>query len=620
MRSLFFIFFLAFLLPVYAQQETSRWFFGKYAGLDFRPGYVVADIRNSVMDVEGGSASMADSEGNLLFFTNGQTMWNQEFGVMVNGDELAGHPHATQSSIIVPQPGPEPVYLVFTLDRVPPAGNRGLHYSVVDMRLDNGLGAVTSKNSSLLQPASEQLTATRHANGKDIWVIVHGWDSDSFYAFLVTNMGVDPVPVISQTGLLQGGSAEGTRIGNMKISPDGKKIALAHYGRNLFEFFSFDASRGIVSNPRQSFTNFRGAFGVEFSPDSRKVYGSTYLSDNGFAQSYIFQFDAMAPHVGETGIPIPTSVDAPFRACAMQMGPDGRIYVSRYGDESMGVILFPNRDSAKCDYIENWISLEGRQSRAGLPNFLQSFLKIPPLSHYGHCAGNDIFFQLVNPGPVDSVVWDFNDKSSGEQNVSRLVNPVHVFSQPGTYTIRVLLYHKGTLYRNSWDVQVNPVPDIYLGGDRILFPGAHIILDAGEGFTSYLWQDSSQQQTFFVDHEGTYSVLVSNEHNCLNIDQISVYYLPLTVPNAFTPNNDGINDEFRPIMPVEGIRNYRLTIFDRWGGIVCQLNHPLQSWDGTYRGTPCPHGQYVWHLVFDARKELNEFRQVEKQGIIQLLR
>src|SRR5437868_1237164 len=89
-----------------AQNENNIWYFGDVCGLDFNSGSPVA-ISNSAMYQWEGCATMCDAGGNILFYTNGITVWNKQHSVMVNGDSLYGDGSATQSALIIKQPGQE---------------------------------------------------------------------------------------------------------------------------------------------------------------------------------------------------------------------------------------------------------------------------------------------------------------------------------------------------------------------------------------------------------------------------------------------------------------------------------------------------------------------------------
>ena len=202
-----------------AQQQGNIWYFGNNAGLDFS-GPTPAAITGGQINTNEGEATISDGNGNLLFYTDGVKIWNRNHGVMQNGTGLLGNFSSTQSAIIVPKINDLSFYYVFTVDELGHPG--GLNYSLVDMTLDGGLGAVTVKNVQLQTPVCEKLTAVKHCNGKDIWVIVHGVNSNAFYAYLLTAAGIN-APVISNTGRVITSVVPDYTIGYLKASPDGEK-------------------------------------------------------------------------------------------------------------------------------------------------------------------------------------------------------------------------------------------------------------------------------------------------------------------------------------------------------------------------------------------------------------
>lgn len=607
------------VLFVFAQNQSNIWYFGDYAGLDFNSGEPVELTDNNAMSSPGGTAVMSDQNGNLLFFTNGETIWNRDFEVMKNGDSLIANAAATQACIIIPNSNDSNLYYVFGLDKAPPMGYEGLHYSIVDMQGDQRMGAVTTKNVSLIAPVSEKMTATLHRNESDVWVIVHGWDDNLYHAYLVGSEGVNHVPVTSATGSLHTTLSEGSPVGAMKASPDGSRLAAALYYKDIFEFLSFDNQTGIVSDPDPSESQFRGAYGIEFSPDSRKAYGSTYfLSDR--STSYIFQFDMYASDIAGSAVSIPSHSDFPYRACALQLAPNGKIYVSRFDGDSLGVILSPNRGGIKCDYIREWVGLGDRVTKAGLPAFIQNYFAIPAFYYQNDCARDPVWFQMTNRDNIDSVLWDFDDPDSGAGNFSTSFEPVHAFRNPGAYNVKLAVFYRGDTYKYISSVIIHPLPEINLGVNHIVFPGSYITLDAGEDMISYLWQNGDSLQTFDVTKDGKYWVEVINEHTCVNSDTTIVYWLDFAAPNAFTPNSDGINDLFMPVLPQVGIKNYNLKIFNRWGNVVFETSDKLTGWDGTYKGKSESPGTFVWIITFDAQVEWVGNRFVEKNGVVTLLR
>ncbi|MCX6275112.1 MAG: hypothetical protein NTV09_07885, partial [Bacteroidetes bacterium] len=227
----------------FAQKEANIWYFGTMAGMDFNSGSPVALTNGQLFTTEG-CASIADANGNLLFYTEGVNVYNRLHALMPNGTGLLGGTSASQSATILPYPGSSTQYYIFT---VPNTAGGGLCYSIVDMTLAGGNGDITTKNFSLgAVNVSEKLTATFHRNGLDFWVAVHDNGGNNFYAYQVTAGGVSG-PVISTIGTAHTGTNPWT--GCMKFSPKGDKMAVCLYGTQQADLLDFDNSTGVFSNP-----------------------------------------------------------------------------------------------------------------------------------------------------------------------------------------------------------------------------------------------------------------------------------------------------------------------------------------------------------------------------------
>lgn len=151
-----------------AQKEVYRWYFGYNAGINFNttPATILTDGQTYTRE---GVATICDgSTGDLLFYTEGSTVWNAKHQVMPNGTGLRGDPSSVQSAIVVPFPGHPGQYYLFTT-----MTDKGLHYSLLDMALDNGSGDIipATKNTMLLNynQSTEKMAATRHCNGRDYY-------------------------------------------------------------------------------------------------------------------------------------------------------------------------------------------------------------------------------------------------------------------------------------------------------------------------------------------------------------------------------------------------------------------------------------------------------------------
>jgi hypothetical protein len=361
----------------WAQKQTSIWYFGIRAGLDFSKGAPQA-LTDGMMSTNEGCASIADSAGNLLFYTNGVYVWNRQHHQMPNGFRLMGHRSSTQSAIIIPRPGSSSQHYIFTTDLQSQA--YGLRYNLVDMTRDGGNGDVSEKNVFLISPITEKITAIHHRNQRDIWVIAHLWDSDGFVAYLVTDKGVSKKPIISHIGTVHRGNGKGA-IGSMKASPDGTKLGVAIWRDfNRFEVYDFDNYSGTLSN-RIALEPFPEAYGLEFSPDGTKLYGTTNGIAGGEAQLWQFNLKAGSRSaISNSAIHIPTTGS---KLGALQLGPDGKIYLAKEDAQYLGVIQSPNAPGWSCRYLDQGVPLGDRKAKLGLPNFIQSYFRNLPPSWQG---------------------------------------------------------------------------------------------------------------------------------------------------------------------------------------------------------------------------------------------
>lgn len=342
-----------------AQRPTDIWYFGQQAGLSFPDGSTPKPLSDGKMSTFEGSAVATTAKGELLFYTNGETVWNRQHRVMPNGTKLMGSGSSTQSALIVPDPGSGNIFYVFTV--APQGTANGLRYSIVDMTRDDGLGDLPRVNLLLIQPVAEKLAAVRHANGRDTWIVAHRWNSNAFVSYLVTAEGVSAKPLLSNVGSMNAGPGRNA-IGALKFSPDGRTLAAALWREtNKFEVYDFDRSTGKVSNAR-GFAGYAEAYGVEFSPDGSKLYGT--CNGVGGGETQIWQFDL------KTKKPLLVGKSANRKIGALQLAPDGRIYVAREDNPNLGVIQAPNALGKDCQYVDEGFKLGGRRSKLGLPAFV----------------------------------------------------------------------------------------------------------------------------------------------------------------------------------------------------------------------------------------------------------
>ena len=172
-------YFLLSILPAFAQKQANVWYFGR-VGLDFNQTPPLP-LNNGISNSQEGSAAISDHNGSLLFYTNGGFIANRKHVSMKNGGGLLGDLSSTDNTVIVPVPGNDSIYYLFTIGSAFQA-DKGLRYNIINMKGDTGFGEVVSKNILLEASAFEKLAAVKHCNKKDVWIMIHKWDSDEYYA------------------------------------------------------------------------------------------------------------------------------------------------------------------------------------------------------------------------------------------------------------------------------------------------------------------------------------------------------------------------------------------------------------------------------------------------------
>lgn len=509
------------------QNEVSKWYFGYKAGLNFStiPPTV---LTNSAMRTGEGCASLSDAAGNILFYTKGDTIWNRLHQIMANGTGLIGDQSTSQSAIIVKQPGSNTNYYVFTL--ASNTQSAGFAYSVVDMALAGTNGSVTVKNSSLFPgPCSEKLTATRHCNGTDIWVVIHEFGTNNFRSFLLTSALLNTVSVISSVGTTHTG---GMWAGCMKISPNSKKLALALYEQpGLIELFDFDNFSGTVSN---SFTigAISKAYGCEFSDDGSKLYGT------GFVGNTLYQWNLCAG--SGTAVAASQFTVSGTSVGQLQRALDKKIYVARSLQQSLGVINSPNSPGTSCNYVDGGQSIAPAQSFFGLPNFLYDvFTGLPkifsytvnPIQSCQSVSFSAIGISLVNSNcssstsAYNNVEWIFGDPNTGPANTSTLVNPTHVFSVGGTFQVKLVIKGVCSMDTIIQSIVIQSNPNLSVSVNPTICPNQQVTLTA-IGADAYHWSTGALSSTISVAPAVTTPFTVSGTNSitgCFSQKVVTVF-------------------------------------------------------------------------------------------------
>ncbi len=587
----------------FGQKESYNWYFGNQVAMKFHSGSPVTHTGSQMVAVSG-CASISDSMGNLLFYSNGIDVWNRNNQKMPNGTGLYGaqNQNCSQSALIVPFPGSSYMFYLFTVDgRQPlPSPYYGLRYSLVNMNLDGSLGDVTLKNQPVPygDKAFGRLTAVRHANNKDIWVITRLYNDDRYISYQVTESGINPNPVLSPTGRYI--PISNIFEGYIKISGDSRHLICINDDVNKNERCLFNSSTGTIEFLFE-FENGGRPVGAEMSSDGTYLYISPDVSSQKLRQFDLSKMDKTSFQESVVEIGDGTSG-------ALQIAPDGKIYGCQVGTSFLSVINSPDSAGLSCNYQKNAIQTVSGEVMFGLPQFIQSyFLRF---DYTGTCAGLPFAFTPnFNPIP-DSIHWNFGDPGSGINDTTTQLSPVHVFAQGGSYTVTVFVrYPDGRTEQTSRVVTVSGLPTPNLGPDSTVCKGTSVTLNPGS-FASYTWNNGTLGQTITVADTGQYWVEVVNDTGCINRDTLQLQWFaqPTLDETNLTVSPTTCNASTGAItgIQVNALQPYTLTWKNGSGAILGttpDLYHlPVDNytlWVSDSAGCNTPVKTYTIHNVGD---------------------
>ncbi len=143
-----------------------------------------------------------------------------------------------------------------------------------------------------------------------------------------------------------------------------------------------------------------------------------------------------------------------------------------------------------------------------------------------------------------------------------------------------------------------------LGNDTVICLSSEIELKAADGLSNYLWNTGAKTQSIFVKDSGIYVVVVTNKNGCVVPDSIRIKEsgdaLPIEMfmPNAYTPNDDGINEYYPGNKYGDPGSDYLLRLYNRWGEKVFESNSPSFQWDGKIKDKLAPQDVYVYQVKY----------------------
>lgn len=635
----------------YAKKQNNVWVFGSSTGISF-DGPVPTSIATVIQPAGYACASVSDGNGNLQFYTDGNTLYDKNNNVMPNGYDVTALAYYLNSftfsptnnswhgAQIIPVPGTTDKYYVFAIIDLWVTAHTGeMYYSIVDMSLNGGLGdVVPGAKGILLDNNLATPLAGIAGNDCNMWLLAHDKNTAEFRSYNITTAGIS-TPVISAAGSSNSGTA-------YVMVPSPSRLKLAVGSGNNSAVFDFDPSTGIVSNP---LALGLPASDAAFSPDNSKLYLS------GGTPLYQFDLSSATPTAAVAVTPM-------ILSNGLRLGPDGKVYMSGsdpYHPYSVSCLQQPNLPGAACQFDSGAVSLQFGYLAAYFPSEVPVLIPdtVTTQKSLILCANGNVSFQATVANG-HNYLWQ-----DGVTGMSRTVDT------PGTfiasyYTFNPCIFHADTFVVNSvGDI----VPD--LGADTVVCDNVPVTLAVSVPGAAYTWYDGSNGSTkrisqsgkYWVEADkdgckasdtvqiqfaylpqdlgpdttfcrgtGVYYVLKANVANgsvvqwntgsnaaslaitdtglysvtvlnlgCIYYDSVSVHtaYCDCDpfIPSVFSPNGDGKNDVFRIVALKDcQLGGYAMDIYDRWGNQVFTTHSLSEGWDGTIKGVPAEIGTYMY--------------------------
>ncbi|GMQ34764.1 hypothetical protein [Algoriphagus taiwanensis] len=542
-------------------QTNNIWYFGDGAGLDFNPD---PDDENAPtprpiaqrhpQNIPAGTTTISDQAGQVLFFTDGASVWDLNGQLMQNGDNIGGDNSATQSVIAVPVPTQPTLFYLFTT-QAQGGGSNTVSYSVVDIKSENqtGVGNVTTKNNFLFSPSTEQTAAL--TSGDTTWVMFHELGNNTFRAYPVTVNGIGPA-VLSSVGSNHGFNSG---FGTMKFSPDGTKLAvtISEGGCNKVEIFNFDQQTGEMSEYARLDMGCNGdIYGLEFSNDSDRILVSYRNGGPGVEEMIIKEVENDDPNAPACPACFANATTrAQRQACilstknqvsgtaslnlgALQIASDGQVYAAVVGDNRIGQIQVGSGCSGRSTFTLDAVEPMPGTSNLGLPNFVQNSgssipepaLSIPTRLCLDPTLGVEAIFEGAGEPDIDSYFWTIT-KDDGTVILNEFGGPGdefqtlnQVLNEPGIYTVnlRVDRCAEVNYFQAEGEFEVVAPPALTLESDATLCAGNPVTLTAIDGYDpasglyDFQWTNAAgvifgdeNSNSITVDEESIYTVRVS---------------------------------------------------------------------------------------------------------------
>ncbi len=608
--------------------QDNLWLIHKDISVDFSSGKgEYKYLLHSLKSWSEGYVSVCDTAGNLMFYCDGETIWDRNHEVMPNGSGLSGNLSSMQGVLAIQSSHNPQKYFLFTLQDVTDDTAQGsLFFSVVDMSLNNGKGVIITKNVHLADNLTEKMIGIPHPCG-GTWIIVHERNSNRFISFWffdgkileIRNSNLGSVP------------EQFLFVGQLKYSPETGILASmtisASAKKGKLEFFKFDPSTGYLSEPilfeDELLDAHKGFLSGDFSASGKYFYTSRIFPNREESIREILQLsmDNYDKQMILSSMQIVGTLDKESyigNGHTITRGPDQRIYICILSEyNSLHMIDKPDMGGKGCSFIPDGLifptKVGSRNCVAPLIREREYKLDYLPADTIV-CPDDSIVLDLTSLG--GTIIWEDSTTTS-----------IRSIETPGVFratlvdsnncaledTIKVSLVDTVTFLDtticNGQSISINGV-EISAEGTYIdstiiglCSTGRMINLNIVPSYTSDTLQVALKQGESYtwydvpISEPGIHSKKFLSREGCDSIKYLNITSLSfegIFIPNVFTPNGDGLNDLFEVYAPK--FSTVRMKIYDRWGGQIYSSEGSILTWDGMINYSPVDEGVYLYRI------------------------
>ena len=644
------------------------------------PNSMYAPEGCAIISDEVGNVLFYSNGGGRDPITTGQNsgyIWNREHDVMYDmmGIEGGGW-SAVQSSVIVPNPINQDQYYLFTMDEIEANidGNlsRGLSYFEIDMTLNGGLGGIFNYEESVVLKGTEFMAACQHQNQVDSWVTVYNEASEGFNVLSVNSNGVNFESAIdtfsfgsiyygtirfapdqskllvgrglfdfdNSTGVLSNEIYMGNQLFNSAtFSPNSRYLYIIRPNTNSTNIIRYDMQAADILNSEELIASLDGnslVTSLQIAPDGNLYFLENNLTANSRQLSSILCANSLSPCIqqGVTTFPQDSSyfvglpnftdhffaselLENPMEICVdatlfeICPGEEVTLSANHYLGDSF---MWSNGGTNSTTVIEQpgiySVTVSDACCNSGtaeieITSAVPGPLAVEIIGENTICENQSIVL-TANASFEDFIEW-----STGSTSNEIEINGVGTYSLTATNICGETVTDELTItYTNPLELDFDLIELLPCNGEVEL----GLISDAN----TFQWSTGETTSSIFVSEVGMYQVAVNN--GCVSgVDSVEVFPQPINeilIPNAFTPDGDGVNDFFGIEVNCNELMSFDIKIYNRWGQLVFEGSDPLNQWDGTFEDQPMTSDVFVYFVNY----VLSNGEGVQSHGDVTLIR